>query len=107
MSHVHTDILFSTEVEEGIDVLLSQFMEEDIDGKIFYSDTSSELGNKDSGDFEEQFITECVDVFQEVDKGFDIHINKLNYQLLTNLKNTKIIQKAIIEKKLLVRPWLV
>ena len=73
-SHAHSDILFSTQVEEGIDVLLAQFMQDDIDQEIFCPDTSSDFGDRALDDFEDEFITECVDIFQEVD------INQVNYQ---------------------------
>ena len=78
-SPLDPDIVFSTEVELGIDALLTQFMEEEIEEEIFYSETSSELDANVLGDFEEHFITESVDIFQEVDIGFDIHINNLQY----------------------------
>ena len=69
------DISFQAEVMLGIDVILLKFSEEE----VFYFDTSSEIDDNTMGDFDEQYITETIDIFEEVFVGFDIRINSMQY----------------------------
>ena len=71
-----TDILFAAEVEQGIDVLLSNFDDDD-DVEIFYSDTSSTFSEALLEELDHDITT---DSFNETDNYFEINIENINYQ---------------------------
>ena len=66
-----SDESFLGSIEEGIDVLLSNFDE------IYFSDSSSEPEEFSIDDITEEYISNSVDYFDEVCCSFDINANSI------------------------------